>query len=434
MTRERSDRDVADMLDVWMSEVAPAGIPVPVLEEAFARTMSSRQVRVYPWQRLVGRGGRSRIRVTFALVATAALLVTVLALALLGGGSEVPPAPSQTPSATPHPSTSPSSSPSPPALIPVPIQPTASVAVSQPRGLASDGTAVWVLSGTGLVRRIDPATNTLGPAVSTGPTDDFYQGIAAAGNGVWVTQSNTATLFRVDPVRSTVAATINVGLAPKGVLATGSAVWVADTHDGKVRRIDPATNEVVATITVGPTGSLGPNWLATGFGSIWVGVPNAGTIVRIDPTTNAVQATIPIALLLETAPNGRFYGGYYACGEFAITPTAVWITSCDGGSRAVVRIDPSTNSIVAATAIDGRAYNTPAVIGGAPWVSVDTSPKVPGTLARISSVTNAVDLELAPSAAFGGGGDMVVAAASVWVIDSGNDRVLRLPLTGFPSG
>jgi hypothetical protein len=100
----------------------------------------------------------------------------------------------------------------------------------------------------------------------------------------------------------------------------------------------------------------------------------------------------------------------------------------------VVRIDPSTNSIVAATAIDGRAYNTPAIIGGAPWVSVDTSPTVPGTLARISSGTNAVDLELAPSAAFGGGGDMVVAAGSVWVIDGGNDRVLRLPLASFPNG
>ena len=43
-----------------------------------------------------------------------------------------------------------------------------------------------------------------------------------------------------------------------------------------------------------------------------------------------------------------------------------------------------------------------------------------------------VDLELAPSSSFGGGGDLVVAAGSVWVIDGGNDRVLRLPLSGFP--
>ena len=132
MTGERSDRDLGSALDAWMNDVAPVAVPVPVLEQAFARTMSSRQVRVYPWQRL--NRGRSRSRAAFALVATAALLVAVLAFGSLGGGSGIAPAPTQTPSATPHPSTSPSSSPSPPALVPVSIQPTASVGVSQPRG------------------------------------------------------------------------------------------------------------------------------------------------------------------------------------------------------------------------------------------------------------------------------------------------------------
>jgi hypothetical protein len=100
VTRERSDRDLAALLDGWMNEVAPTSIPVPVLEEAFARTTSSRQLRVYPWERLVGRGRRSRSRTAFALVATAAVLMTVLILGSLGGGSGVAPAPSQTPSAT----------------------------------------------------------------------------------------------------------------------------------------------------------------------------------------------------------------------------------------------------------------------------------------------------------------------------------------------
>src|SRR5262245_18148770 len=52
MTREWSDRDLRSARDRWMNEVAPAAIPVPVLEEAFARTMSARQLRVYPWERI----------------------------------------------------------------------------------------------------------------------------------------------------------------------------------------------------------------------------------------------------------------------------------------------------------------------------------------------------------------------------------------------
>ena len=77
---------------------------------------------VYPWQRL--SHGRSRSRAEFALVATAALLVAVLAFGSLGGGSGIAPVPSPTPSAPPRPSASaspsPALSPSPSALVTVP--------------------------------------------------------------------------------------------------------------------------------------------------------------------------------------------------------------------------------------------------------------------------------------------------------------------------
>ena len=420
MTRERSDRDLGAVLDGWMNEVAPTAVPVPVLEEAFARTMSSRQVRAYPWQRLAGRGGRSRGRTAFVLVATAALLVALLAFGSFGGGFGIVPMPSPTPSPTPsatlRPSASPSSSPSPSGLQPVPIAPTASVTVTEAQGLASDGTAVWVLSGTGLVQRIDPATNVAGPGIQLGSKTDLYNNIAAAANGVWATDWDKATVYRIDPATSKVVAVIPAGLAPKGVLATATAVWVADTHDGKVLRIDPATNKVVATIVVGPAGSSGPNWLASGLGSIWVDIPNAFAVVRIDAITNAIQATIPIPAAIP-------------CGGFAVTAVAVWNTTCDG-PQAMTRIDPATNTVVTTVALTGFG-NTPIAINGVPWLSIATNP---GTLGRVSAATNTVDLNLAPSATFGGGGDMVVAAGSLWVIDGGNDRVLRLPLTGFPPG
>ena len=79
---------------------------------------------------------------------------------------------------------------------------------------------------------------------------------------------------------------------------------------------------------------------------------------------------------------------------------------------------------------DGLA-SQPAVIDGAVWVSLDTTPAAPGYLARLSSEQDAVDLALSPGPDFGGGAELVVAFGSVWVIDGGNDRVLRLPLAGF---
>jgi YVTN family beta-propeller protein len=420
MIRQLSDRDIDNALEAWMRDVAPDVVPVPVLEEAFARTMASPQVRVYPWQRIARRGRLGGTHTLLALAGTAALLVALVAFGSLGSGSGIAPVPS--PSASPSPSATPFFSPFPPTPSPspfpaTPISPTASVAVVKPQSLATDGTAVWLLSETGSVALIDPAADTLGARVQTGATDDFYQGISVGANGVWVTEWNNAKLYRVGPTSLKVVAAIPVGLAPKGVLATEAAVWVADTHDGKVYRIDPKTNKIVATITVGPTGTSGPNWLASGLGSIWVDIPNNQTVVRIDAVTNAIQATIPIPDIVTP------------CGGFAVTTAAVWNLTCDG-SQGMTRIDPTTNTVVTAVKLDEQGYN-PAVIGGVPWVSIFTGDSNPGRLGRISAATNAIDLELAPGPTFGGGGDLVQAAGSVWVIDGGNDRVLRLPLAGF---
>src|SRR6185369_12841532 len=162
------------------------------------------------------------------------------------------------PSAIPSPTAIPFSpfpaTPSPSPFPATPITPTASVAALKPQSLATDGEALWLLTETGSVQRIDPATNTAGASIQTGGTTDLYNGISVDSNGVWVTDWDSKMLYRVDPTTSKVTA-IPAGLAPKGVLATGSAVWVADTHDGKVFRIDPATNKIVATVVVGPKGN-----------------------------------------------------------------------------------------------------------------------------------------------------------------------------------
>ncbi|MEO7664069.1 MAG: hypothetical protein ABIV26_03015 [Candidatus Limnocylindrales bacterium] len=52
-------------------------------------------------------------------------------------------------------------------------------------------------------------------------------------------------------------------------------------------------------------------------------------------------------------------------------------------------------------------------------------------LVRINPATNTIDRVLRPGAAFGGGGDIVVAAGSVWVADPYHDAVLRLPMSAF---
>jgi len=292
----------------------------------------------------------------------------------------------------------------------------ATIAIQGPIALVAADGALWVMA-PGRLDRIDPSVNAVTGSVALGSTTDLYNGLAANAGGLWATDSDAALLYRVDPTTLKVAATIPAGLSPKGVVATDAGVWVADVHGGTVLRIDPATDEVVATTTVGPTGNSGPNWLASGLGSIWVDVPNNRTIVRIDPVTNNVQATIPTPASITP------------CGGLAVGTAQVWITGCSA-TNVIARVDPTSNTVVSTVDLGGNGYN-PTLINGVPWISVDTGNATSGMLVRIDPATNTIDRVLVPGTTFGGGGDIVVADGSVWVVDGYNNSIIRLASSAF---
>jgi hypothetical protein len=413
MSGPRTDQDVERALAAWMDRAAPTRAPDRLLEGTFAATMRTRQRRSFPWTASVRIGPAERIATISAawvlLMVLGALVAAALSVALLGGALPFQTVPSATPTLAPSPATSPAV----PAAV---VAPEAEIPALGPIAMVANGQELWVLAA-GRLDVIDTAANEIATSVPIGATADLYNGLAADASGVWATDATTAILTRVDPGTRKVAATIPAGLSPKGVLVTADGVWVADVHGGTVLPIDPATNRVGKAITVGPLGPSGPNWLAHGPESIWVGIPNNSTIARINPRTHAVEATIH-------APDAST-----PCGGFAVERDAVWITGCSA-TASIVRVDPTSNTVVATVDLGGYGYN-PTLINGAPWVSVDTGDAASGRLVRIDTATNSIDRVLVPGPSFGGGGDLVVAAGSVWVVDGYNNTVLRLPLAAF---
>jgi YVTN family beta-propeller protein len=76
-------------------------------------------------------------------------------------------------------------------------------------------------------------------------------------------------VFRIEP--SAVASSalpIRVGERPSATAVGEGAVWVGNTGSGTVSRIDPATNEVVETISLGNA----PAGIALGGDLLWVAV------------------------------------------------------------------------------------------------------------------------------------------------------------------
>jgi virginiamycin B lyase len=420
MSEPRTDRDVERALTAWMDHVAPPRPPSRILERTFVQTMQARQLRRYPWNAgiPVGAGGRTELvsRATLVLVVVGVLLAVVAAVALVGGGQRpaVPlvTAPSPTPTAVVVPSPSATVAPSLPAAIPVPIE--TAIPVADAMTVVGDDQALWVMA-PGRIDRIDPSTDTVTGSVPIGDPGDLYNGVAVNASGVWATNWTAQELVRVNATTLKVAARIPAGLAPKGVLANADGVWVADTHGGTVLPIDQTLNRAGTGIKVAEAANSGPNWFGSGEGSIWVGVPNNSTVARIDPGTNTVTAAVPAT------------GDFVPCGGIAVDAGAVWITGCSAVMMAA-RIDPATNTMVATIDLHGYG-STPTVINGKPWLSVQGGEPGTGFLARIDPGTNTIDRVLVPDTTFGGGGDMLVAAGSAWVVDGG--RVLRLPLAAF---
>ena len=418
MANRRPERDIGPILETWMATVAPQRPPDRLLEESFARTMVAGQLRVYPWHALrgVGRGrsGGARmagLAVTGMAVVLAIAVVTGLVLRPSRGvGGDTSPSPTAG-SPSPGVASSPSAS-----IVPFPspilVEPTAMIPITGPVTLATDGTSVWSYTVAGDVVRIDPLTNKIVATARPAPETNDLQSLAGNETGLWVTDWTASKLFRLDP--QTLRAVTSIGTAgqSKGVLITRDAVWVANTRGGSVERIDPNTNTVSTRIPLGPVGPSGPNWLAEGLGSLWVGVPNNSTVFRIDQATNKVQAAIKVDP--PASP----------CGGLAVGSTAVWITSCDGSSF-VAQIDPVTNLVVATIDLRGKGY-TFAMIGDRPWVASTND-----QIVRIDPISHAVDRVVTPGPGFSGGGDVVVAAGSLWIVDYAADRILRLPLDAF---
>jgi YVTN family beta-propeller protein len=412
---DQEARTVGPILSTWMAAVAPERAPERLLEESFARTMVSRQRRVFPWNgrpiaRPAARNGRRLV-----LAALGAIVAVALGVGLLPGSPLTNGGPSPSPVVSPSPILSPRSGPSAagPSLPPATkVEPVASIGVDAPMALASDGTTIWLFTANSDLLRIDPKTNSIAASAKLDLSTEAFQGIAGDDSSLWVTNWITHEVLRFDPRTLEPVTSIDTVAMSKGVLLTGGSLWVANTRGGSVERIDTSTNTIVATIPVGPAGPSGPNWLAQGLGSIWTTVPNIGSVVRISVATNAVEATIPIN------------GSATPCGGLAAGPTAVWVSSCDG-SDYVAQIDPATNTQVGEVDLGGRGY-TFALVGDRAWISPEGGP-----LVRLDPATHLVDRAISPGAGFSGGGDIVVAAGSLWVIDGVAGRLLRLPLDAF---
>jgi branched-chain amino acid transport system substrate-binding protein len=116
--------------------------------------------------------------------------------------------------------------------------------------------------------------------------DSFASAIAVDDDAAWVIgDPNQPTLWRLDPVRRSIVAAIDLPAAPTDVATGLGSVWVSSELNDVLLRVDPATNRVADRIALGR--GVGP--VTAGAGFVWVGNALDGTVSRVDPTTLEVD-------------------------------------------------------------------------------------------------------------------------------------------------
>jgi virginiamycin B lyase len=115
---------------------------------------------------------------------------------------------------------------------------------TQPRALAVGAGSLWVLCAKeGIVDRIDPKTNKVAKSIELDVPG--AKGAIAFGEGfVWVTLTGFP-LTRIDPQSESVAQQF-YGAGGGGILISPGAIWLSNTETGTLLRIDP--KRVLATL------------------------------------------------------------------------------------------------------------------------------------------------------------------------------------------
>jgi streptogramin lyase len=285
----------------------------------------------------------------------------------------------------------------------------ATVAVSTPRDVESGFGSIWVANGPSrTVTRIDPSTDAVLAVISVPDPASVF---AAGAGAIWLTSFPGDSLTRIDPATNTATGTVSLaptGLGPVGIIVYDGSVWVANHQGnptGSVAKIDPATMNVVDVIPIGDLSFAGPNWLAAGAGSIWTDVPNINAVVRIDPTTNTVVATIP---------------GKGVCGALAASDTAVWVAGGGGPGclPGITRIDPNSNTVTGTLNAGGQTDSL-ALDNKTLWYGTSIS----NFLGRIDTDSRTIVGQLKlPGAAFG----LTAAYGYIWATDRNDGLLLKV--------
>ncbi|HEX2427071.1 MAG TPA: ABC transporter substrate-binding protein, partial [Gaiellaceae bacterium] len=186
----------------------------------------------------------------------------------------------------------------------------------------------------------------------------------AYGAGALWSISSTGELTRIDPATGEEVARLGLGVTPSGLAVGDGTVWVADRNSPTLRRIDPSVDEEIDPFHLPMNGVVTDltGEVAVGAGSVWVGhgAFNPGAWVeRLDAETGRVQKRLSI--LAGDVDHLAFGDG------------ALWVASTPSGE--LRKIDPQTGHVAFVRALQAQLCCV-AAGGGYAWAATNPEGQV----------------------------------------------------------
>ena len=215
---------------------------------------------------------------------------------------------------------------------------------SGPQDVEFDGSNIWVAqSSSKNIAKVDPLTNGVVSTVNfvdsrytcCGEHANFYQSprhILFDGLGLWVPAvgdyASLSGISRID-LSNDARTGIDLQGCPESAASDGNFIWVLGNCTDSIQKIDPSTNSIVASINLGS-----PNYgIVFDGASIWVSNAGAGgRLIKISPLSDSIVSTYNV-----TYPGTRL----------AFDGTSVWFQNT---LTSIAKIDVATGAISSSVA------------------------------------------------------------------------------------
>jgi virginiamycin B lyase len=262
---------------------------------------------------------------------------------------------------------------------PTVTRPAASLSVGRP--LEAHEAAIDVVSAYGSlwisqpdrVARLDPADGSVIARVRV-PGESDFRNLAVGAGSIWVDDTGTETVTRIDPATNRVVASISMRgseFVPDGIAFLDGKLWVArpvpnDTTRGDIVAIDPATNRTARHGTIPRTFDV-----LAGPDALWYVSDGANQLLRLDPKTLQTTVVRRDATRLLAIIDGR-----------------IWLEIVQGvTARGVIEIDDTGRQIGRDIPLGSLVNTTIAVADGVIWLAWQSDSSTPGTMTAYDAVT-----------------------------------------------